>query len=241
MNRDNTINKIKERGYWEINIHPAEYSKKLVANRAELKELVRNCVVELRGWDYPHFRDKNGDPNHILNGIEKYEDWENHIEFWRMTLSGNFYHLLGLREDWIDGMEYRNMWSKGDELKNKKILGVLGTLYTLVEIFEFTKRLALKGLFQNEVVVSIKLYDLDQRELYVDSYNRVPFMFARQAHLNEPWVWEREIKAKDIIDTETVKQESLNAFLDLIDLFSWDNPPTEAFKNDIVKFLEGKI
>lgn len=241
MSKENTINKIRERCYWEINIHPYSYDSKLIKSRAELKEIVRNSIVELRGWNYPHFRDKEGEPYPVLNGIEKYIDWENHIELWRMTLSGNFYHLLGLREDWTENLEYRNLWSRGDELKDKKILGVLGALYTIVEIFEFAKRLTLKGLFQNFIIVSIKLYDLIDRELYIDSYDRVPFMSARKAHIEEPWSWERKIKVKDIVEGEISKEESLKAFLDLVDIFGWENPPIEVFKNDINKFLEGKI
>lgn len=241
MNNNDLINKIKERGFWEVNIHPSKYSDKLIESRTALKEVVRNSVVELRGWDYPHFRDSDGEPYSILNGIEKSIDWERHLEFWRMTTSGNFYHLLGLREDRMENDEYRNIWSKGDELKDKKVLGILGTLYTFVEIFEFVKRLTSNGVFQDTVEVSIALNGLKDRELYVDSYNRAPFFFPRKAKIEEPWVWERQLKAKNIIEGKISEEESLKAFLDLIDIFGWENPPIEALKNDIEKFLAGQI
>lgn len=83
-------------------------------DKQKIKEIVRSAVVGLWGWDYPHFRDSESDPYPILNGIEKFDDWFNHIEFWRMTKSANFYHLLALREDWIGDVEYRNALLRRD-------------------------------------------------------------------------------------------------------------------------------
>lgn len=239
MSNQDIVNKIKTKGYWIINIHPSEYKEKLVTSRSTVKDVVRNAVVELRGWDYPHFSDRDGGPKIIDNGIEQSIDWENHIEFWRMTQSLNFLHILALREDWLDSIDYRNMWSRGDELKDKKILGVLGTLYTIVEIFEFSKRLIRQDLFTGKVLINIQLHDVNDRQLYVDSYNRVPFSFDRKSSSTKPWVWEKEYELTDIANN--AEALSLEAFLDLIDLFGWTNPPLDAYKSDITKFLEGKI
>lgn len=239
MNKDEVISKIKQKGYWIINIHPVTYEEKLLPSRAATKEFVRNAVVELRGWDYPHFRDSDGDPYHIENGIEKIINWENHIEFWRMTQSVNFFHLLALREDWLDSVAYQNIMSKGDELENKKILGVIGTLYTLIEIFEFSKRLIKQGVITSNLVIDIQLHDILNRHLYVDSYNRTPLFFPRVAKTNAPWKWNKEYELSEIV--EKVEDFSLEAFLDLLDLFGWDNPPTSTFKDDIKKFLSGRI
>jgi hypothetical protein len=239
MNKDEIIKKIKSKGYWEINIRPDIYNSQRL-ERQKIKDIVRSAVVELRGWDYPHFRDREGEPYPILDGIEKIIDWSNHIEFWRMTKSANFYHLLALREDWMEDVEYRNIWSRGDELKEKKWLGVFGTLYTLTEIFEFAKRLATQNIFDDNMIIDIKLYDLKNRQLVVDSYNRVPFMFPRTAKITEPWNYHTQsFSVNDVLNK--TEQIILDAFLDLIYLFEWENPPIETFKNDIQKFLQGKI
>lgn len=238
MNKDEVIKKIKSKGYWIINIHPITYEGKLLPSRAATKELVRNAVVELRGWDYPHFRDNDG-PYHIENGVEMTIDWENHIEFWRMTQSANFYHLLALREDWLDSMSYQNIMSRGDELQGKKILGVLGTLYTLIEIFEFSKRLIKQGELSSSLVIDIQLHDILDRHLYVDNFNRTPLFSPRAAKTNAPWKWNKECEPSEIIDK--VEELSLEAFLDLLDLFGWDNPPISTFTDDIKKFLSGRL
>ncbi len=233
------IKKIKSKGYWEINIHPSEYKEKLITSRSAVKDVVRNAVIELRGWDYPHFSDSDGDPKIINNGIEQSINWEKHIEYWRMTQSLNFFHLLGLREDWLDSLGYKNMWSRSDELKDKKILGVLGALYTIVEIFEFSKRLVKQNLFEGKLFISMQLHDVDGRQLYVDSYNRIPFSYSRTSNSTKPWIWEKEYEITDIANK--VEELSIEAFLDLIDLFGWTNPPIDVYKNDIAKFLAGQI
>jgi len=239
MNTQDIINKVKTKGYWVINIHPTEYKEKLIPTRTAVNNVVRSAVVELRGWDYPHFSDRDGGPKIISNGVEQSIDWENHIEYWRMTQSLNFFHILALREDWMDSLEYKNIWSRGDELKDKKILGVLGTLYTIVEIFEFSKRLIRQTLLEGKLSVSIQLFGIDGRQLYVDSYNRVPFSFPRVSNSTKPWKWEKEYEITDVANK--VEELSLEAFLDLIDIFGWTNPPLEAYKSDIAKFLEGKL
>jgi len=239
MSKDEVIKKIKSKGYWEINIHPDIYNSQRI-EKQKIKDIVRSAVVELRGWDYPHFRDSEGEPYPILNGIEKYIDWSNHIEFWRMTQSANFYHLLALREDWTKDIKYRNMWSKEDELKDKKWLGVLGTLYTLVEIFEFAKRLATQDVFDDNLIIDIKLHDLSNRELVIDSFDRLPFIFPQVAQISEPWSYHmRTFSVNDLLNKSD--QLALGAYLDLIYLFQWENPPIETFKNDIQKFLQGRI
>lgn len=234
----NIVKKIKSRGYWEVNIRPDIHNTQRI-EKQKIKDIVHSAVVELRGWDYPHFKD-NEDPYPILQGIEKTSDWSNHIEFWRMTQSANFYHLLAVKEDWIKDIEYKNMWSRGDELKNKKWLGILNALYALTEIFEFSKRLASQGIFDENIIIEIILHGLESRMLVVDTYDRVPFSFPRVAKISEPWIYHtKTFLVNDLLSK--ANQFALDAFLDLVYLFSWENPPIENLQNDQQKFLEGRI
>ena len=237
--KDEIIKKTKSKGYWVINLHPDTYIENRIKTRAEVKEIVRNSVVDLRGWDYPHFRDSGGEPDVTTSGIEKFVDRRNHIEFWRMTQSGNFIHLLALREDWWGDIEYRNMWSRGDELKGKKLLGVYGTLFTLSEILEFAKRLAKQNIFGENAVVKIELYNILNRHLFIDLYNKMPFDPTPFAKVEGPWRWDKSYSVTEVMSN--VEDLALEAFLDLVDLFGWENPPVDNLKNEQQKFLEGKL
>src|SRR3990172_296768 len=232
-NRDQIIDKIKSKGYWEINIRPVVYNEQRVEKRS-LRELVRSSKVELRGWDYPPFRDSGGDPYPIQNGIEKFIDWSNNIEFWRMTQSANYYHLLAIEEDWMEpaGLKYMH------HLKNQKWIGVLGALYTVTEIFEFAKRLASHNIFDDSMTVDIKLHDLQDRKLIVESFDRVP-LYDKVAKISEPWGFNKEILVADLLSKSA--QFALDAFADLVFLFDWVNIPIDSIKNDQQKFLQGRI
>lgn len=237
--KDKVITEIKSKGYWSINIRPLVYKEKLIHDRATVKQIVRNAVVELRGWDYPHFSNRTEETYNIINGVETTFSWENHIEFWRMTQSGNFIHLLALREDRTDLSNFSNLWSTSNELNGKKLLGILGTLYTFIEIFEFTNRLVKQEIFSNNLILDVQLHDIYQRQLWVDSQNRLPFSYERGSHSEKPWQWKEEYKLNDF--SEKMESNILKPYLDLVELFGWENPPVDVFKNDIQKFLAGKI
>ena len=239
QNSNTARSKIKEQGYWEINIRPTVYREDRLS-KERIKGIVRSATVELRGWDYPHFRGQdNHDPYPIQNGIENWVIWQNHIEFWRMTASGNFLHLLALREDWTDLKEFPNMWSQGNELQGKKVLGVTGTLYTLTEIFEFTKRLGEQGIFDELVVVDVTFHNILNRSLVVDSYNKVPFSYDRISHTNKRTMETCECSVSELLSKSN--EFSLNALKQLFWVFDWENPPMTSLKGDQDKFLRGRL
>ncbi|HHT9119009.1 MAG TPA: hypothetical protein ACFYD3_00500 [Candidatus Hypogeohydataceae bacterium YC41] len=234
--KDKTINKIKSKGYWVINIHPEVYQEKRIEQRSKIKDVVRNAVVGLRGWDYPHyFSVGEHEPYIIGNCMESFKDWENHIEFWRMTQSANFVHLLALREDWSGNIKYQNVWAPGDKSTVEKILSVFNTLYTLTEIFEFAKRLVQQNIFDPNVVIQLTLYDLLDRHLLADSWPRI------MPHVSKTysWPWINTYPVEDILNK--TYEFAFDAFRDLIDLFGWDNPPIDMLKNEQQKFVQGKI
>lgn len=237
--KDAIIKRLKSKGYWEINVRPVVYNPKRLDKQA-LKEIVRLSVVQLRGWDYPHFYDTEHRPYPIINGIEQTIEWEAHVEFWRFTQSANFLHLLALREDWFDDSIYEHMHLLGDSLKGKKWLGVGGTLFTVTEIFEFARRLAAQNIFGDKVAIFVKLYDLKDRILAVDSAGRLPFMSEKKARIAGPWSYDRE----SLLVTELTSKSAelaMDAFLNLVYLFDWENPPIDSLKNDQERFLQHKL
>ena len=100
------------------------------------------------------------------------------------------------------------------------------------------------ALFSNSdnVIIEIKLHNLKERHLFVDSSNRVPFAFPREARIDEPWSNPNQnVSVNELLGEKKVEELALSSFLDLVYLFQWDNPPVENLKGDIQKFLEGRI
>lgn len=233
------VDKIKSRGYWAINIHPELYNEQRLA-KDQIREIVRKSVVSIFGWNYPHFHDADGDPYYIQNGIEKFVDWENMglTEFWRMTQSANFLHLFTIMYDWREDAEHWKIRAQENGLTGNKLLGVSYTLYQVTQIFEFAKRLASQNIYDDKVVIEIKLYDLESRGLFVESMNRL--------HFGEPRIsrspnWELPKKIYTIAELlNDSNKYALEAFKDLVLLFNWI-PSIDNISNDQQKFLQGKI
>ena len=72
-------------------------------------------ALELRGWEYPAIL--RGAPDVVRERTQQYfelsNDWQNHIEFWRMYKSGQFLHYLALREDWLSADQLASLAEQG--------------------------------------------------------------------------------------------------------------------------------
>lgn len=168
--------KIKTHGWWEVTIRPEEFIAKRLPDLLSLESILRATSVQIRGWDFPHF---GKEPVRIgLDYIESSTDWSDHVAFWRFFQSGQFYHTMAIRTDWADAALFSK---RGKEWQPGDVLLVMDTLYCFVEIFELTARLASGPLPVAAVVVDITLNGLANRQLLLDSPNRVSFSTPRVA------------------------------------------------------------
>lgn len=179
--RDEFINTIKSRGYWRINFRPLGPPQN--RSMTELKSLVRDNNVQLRGWYYPFFRD--GSDDHY--GLENHNDylgcwidWNEQKEFWRLYRSGQFLHYDAASEDWWGTRDVM-----GIHVEPGKYLNFVGSLtYFITEIMEFLVRLHKAGLYPDGVKLSIELHNTRDRELA---------SFEAMRHLSFPKVTHEDI------------------------------------------------
>lgn len=93
-------NEIRSKGYWRIDIHPADYVADRVPYPA-LKAILERTVVRLRGWDFPHL-ERQGTERRGNNWIGSETAWNYIREAWRLYQSGQFVYMRGVIEDWIE-------------------------------------------------------------------------------------------------------------------------------------------
>lgn len=239
---EQVIQKIKSKGYWEVNIHPETYKEKRI-EKEQIRNLIKSSVVRLSGSDFPAFSNTDNEPYNIANGIEKAVFRDYSKEFWRMTQSSNFFHLIALWEDWRGKVKYNNMWSDENIYFNEgEWLGVLGALFRITQIFEFAKRLASQNIFDENVLIDIKLHGIKDRILVVDSFNKVGFRQIDEKKATGDNTWSYTEKMFSVTELLNKADElALKAFQDLVFVFNWDNPPMDSLKDDQRKFLEGRI
>ena len=82
--------RIRSAGYWEIAIHPVTFAQTRIPSVLELFPTIQRCVVEVRGWDFPHIDRNVPAPAPHLDFIQQESEWEHHAERWRLYQSGQF-------------------------------------------------------------------------------------------------------------------------------------------------------
>ncbi|MGC9599549.1 MAG: hypothetical protein ABSE18_04155 [Minisyncoccia bacterium] len=237
MNTD-VLKIIKSKGYWRINFEPVVYGEK-IKKLGECKDIVEKNIVELRGWDYPHYPRRTGKDAGLDPGSNFYQgwiDWYDHKELWRMYQSAQFLHYFALRDDWMELAHWGIVPDAAKESKNT--LNIIGeVVYEMTEVFEFLSRLTRTGIYDEGVRVSISLNKTKDRELVVMDAMRAPLMGAYKAAVDKI-EFVREYKKEELLDQS--KEFAFGVILYIFERFGWDNPPLGTIKHDQENLLSGK-
>lgn len=243
MNKDfdSTLTKIKSRGHWKIQIYPATIKEKILGEVIKGKEIIRNCAVELRGWDYPHFPTSTQEHQDLYVAGDKVEAWidmEQFKEVWRFYQNGQFVHLFGLREDWWQ----EDKWLSEDHPLKKinpgEVLEVVSTTYSLTEIYAFLNNFV-NSLDISEINVEIGLYKTKGRVLHLSDPGRMPLFSGYKSRIDEINLPKQTYTKEQI--TETFLDLAFDQIIYLFHQFNWDNPPLEVIKEDQKKLIERRI
>jgi len=140
------LSKIKHQPYFSLRLIPESQIPELTFDVA--KKLVFENRASLRGWDFPHV-----DPREVYNAedyVFSVIDWNNHLELWRMYLSGQFIYIGNLWDvlpEFQEKLRREVESSRNDGTPNQKasIKGVtsfIGLIYSVTEFYVFAARLS---------------------------------------------------------------------------------------------------
>ncbi len=232
-NPEQTLSKIKSRGYWEVIIRPLKFEKERIMDLPECLKIVEESRIQLRGWDYPHVGHHPA-PYCGIDYVESFVDWDEHKEFWRMYQSGQFVHLFALHEDWLG--EQRPLFggvSKYASIKPMSILEITMTLWSMTEIYQFAMELSKKGLFDGTAAISLKLHGLLNRRL--SSFDiGWGYLDGCVCHI-DILPREKEIPIKILIEQSA--EIAVNETLEVLKRFNWQSPPIESLEKSQHKLL----
>jgi hypothetical protein len=178
--------------------------------------------VRVRGWDYPHV-DQNGTPLFGRDWSGQEIEWEHHLEIWRLYQSGQFYHILGMFQDWRDQSSF---WPAEENWEWGTFLGLEDTVFRFTEIFEFAARLSLTDAGDDFMHIEIKLVGLDRRKIS-GAHKRLLFGIgpALSPEFTRPFNHSR----LDLIARP--KELALDAVSQLFNHFGWN--PSKAILREI--------
>jgi hypothetical protein len=229
------LNKIHSTGYWRVNIKPTIFKDDVIPSLTAAHEVIEQCGVLLRGWDYPHFTNAE-----IINGedyIEGSADFESHLEYWRLYQSGQFIHHFACREDYEVDPNDLSPLSVPTPSPSGRYLSILSTLYTITEIFEFSSRLASKDILLSNISISIKLIGMQERQL---------FFWDRSRYLSLPKIsGVPEINFEKIFTKEEIISQSaelaMKATIFIFERFNWPHHSDVFFPEEQKKLLERRL
>lgn len=234
-NAQETLSKIKSRGYWKIWLRPSRYVENRIESLSQCHEIIRACKVLLRGWDYPHTSSRHP-PYNGLDYIESFVDWDMYKEVWRLYQTGQFIHFFAMKEDWF-GEQTGLASSRWSGTTPGTIFGYVNSLYDLSEIYEFGARLAQKGIFGKDLVLRVDLFGMEGRRLVSLDRHR---LFFRDfiCRINEIPV-ERRFSVEEFMAQSP--EYALDHSIRIFELFNFPNPPREFLEREQKEFLSGKF
>lgn len=232
---ESLVAKIKSRGYWEVIIRPTRFEMERLS-LSECSQIVQECRVSLRGWDYPHI---SRIPPHVggVDYVESLTDWNGQKELWRMYQSGQFAHLFGCMEDWLAEAAAVLGPSQYDHIKPGSVLSVLSTLYSVTEVYEFASRLAGKKLFDEAVFLSIILHGMRNRKLIMFDPGRSLFRDYVCNSLDLPR--DKTIPVDELLGRG--HELALGHTIWILEHFNWFSAPKEILREDQKKLIERRI
>ena len=229
---EETISKIKSRGFWEVIIRPVKFDRERIRSLAACKELIEGSVVRFRGWDYPHINRygiKSG-----IDWVDSLEDWSDHLEYWRMYKSAQFSHIFGCIEDWGAAKIF---WSQQSHTTPGYGLEFSCTLFIITEIYEFAARLAKKKVFDDWLKVSITLHGMKNRRLVTSDIRR-SFGDYYICNINEIPL-SRKMSIDEVIGNS--KEFAVEDTLSILERFNWFNAPKGVFEEEQDKLIKGRL
>lgn len=226
------VNKIRSSGYWEVVIRPLAFNKARIGSLGSCKEIVEESKVQFRGWDYPHISNKYGVKSGI-DWVENLTDWSDHLEYWRMYQSAQFFHVFACREDWWGNV--RIFWASQAHTTVGYGLEIMCTLYTLTEIHEFAARLVKKQIFDDSLSLSITLNKMKNRRLVTSEIDRN--LGADHISNVETIPLARIMTVDEIIGRS--KEFAVDDTIKIFECFNWFNPPRRIFEEEQDKLLRG--
>jgi hypothetical protein len=221
---------IRSRGYWRVVVRPTRFQEDRVSGLAELEESARSCIVEIRGWDYPHWPREG--TRRMGEFIEGRVDWEDHKELWRLYRTSQFVHLFAMREDWLG----ENQGIRRLDITPGSVLSYDSTIFSFTEIFLFAARLGGRFNLGPKIRIEIDLEGLANRRLYTFDVNRVPFGDYRRADV-ERFRYEEEYEPATLI--ADARKLALTPLQRLFELFNWDTTP-ESLEPAQARLLENR-
>ena len=234
---------VLEYPHWRVHFQPDHYIEDRISSLSRCVQLVEQCKVLLRGWDFPHLSREQEEQEFGNNYLASWASFLG-IEYWRFYQSGQFLHLNAIEEvvrsDWRKSLEQAAQFHlRGSQTDWEKVPGYLSianVLYRITEIFEFAARLSEKGVYDGQLEIAIELRRVKGFLLMTDVSRSWHMRCASDSDdLRKSWT----VAVPTLIADKSGL--ALRAAVWFFERFHWLNPPLESLRREQHTFLRGLV
>lgn len=235
-----TLNLIKERGFYYIEFRPTNFDKELIPDLKTVREFMNTSKVSLRGWPFPLIPSSNKDFSKIYNGNDRVESWvctDHYLEVWRLYKSGLFVDYSAINEDWYgeSGFVQDSPLSK---IQPNTVLDLLGVIYEVTEMILFIGRLAEKMQEVDEFYLRFIISNLNNRQLVLLDPSRVP-LSGNYTCFNDKVEYEKVVKRDEIVaNTHEISKAILQ---EIFEQFNWEGASEKLIVSEQEKLISRKL
>ena len=159
-----TLKKIKSRGYWRVVIRPTTFVEDRIESLHSLRPILDRTSVNLKGWSFPHiddFRELDKGPDWIGQEIV----WGEIHELWRFYQSGQFIHYFAIPQCWRLAHKEVTPSGRGEAVW----LEIRDFVARFTEVFEFAARLTFTDAVGDSVHVELMVDNIPDYGLFPPS------------------------------------------------------------------------
>jgi hypothetical protein len=226
-------------GYWRVSIRPWDFKKLRIKSLDRCWEIIEKCRVFSNSsgsmipfrWGYPPIGEKDSGEYWIQSGYDVEVCGK---EIWRFHQSGQFIDYFTCFEDEFPGTGLK--------------LDIFSTLYRITEIYEFAARLALKGIFDTGVKLTISLVGMKDRKPIERLERRIT---QRGGTIQHDDIIPNYIPSSNEIDIESSmdsinfiassREEAINKTMEIYSKFGLNDYPKLILREKQDDFLERRL
>ncbi len=206
---------------WSAAIAPSPLIDERFPSARLLDIVEKNCVA-LRGWNFPHIPRR--DPQAVLSlddgGIEAKVDAMQYQEIWRFHPSGLYTHRWRMREE---GTSYQGT------------IHFVAAIYSVVEVFEFGRRLYRDDETVESVLFQIGLHNVFGRSGSGNTFEDLPYHL--QAQRNQA-SYSTTVPRADLL--AGIHEQSSVAVISLFGQLGFSEISGSFVRRKVQSFLDGK-
>ena len=209
------LQRIKTRGWWEVEIRPTDFLADRVPTLGELETLIRTASVETGLSSLPQVGSAPSErgADYVGQGHETGA----YLQTWRFYQSGQLVLYEGMVDDWAD----RTSGARPSDWQPNVTLSLSDALYTYWQVFELANRLALSPAGSESMLVSISAIGLKDRALKADVPRTVVQHVGRRATITHFPIARRFSRQELVSNSGGLAVEAAGQ---LLSRFGWDAP-----------------